>query len=97
MGKVLPGYLSLWTTSMVQKEGVNVVTDAEVKHVERVKGQLVLSLKNGSKVIMVQTFLIKHCLIDSSAVLMVCAQVMKIMLNSASKYKSLMDLMFPQH
>jgi L-2-hydroxyglutarate oxidase LhgO len=56
MGKVLPGYLSLWTTSMVQKEGVNVVTDSEVKHVKRVKDQLVLSLNNGSKVIMVQTF-----------------------------------------
>jgi programmed cell death 8 (apoptosis-inducing factor) len=63
MGKVLPGYLSLWTTNMVQKEGVNVITDAEVKHVERVKDKLVLSLNNGSKVIIVQTFLIKHCVI----------------------------------
>lgn len=55
MGKVLPGYLSLWTTNMVQKEGVNVITNAEVKDVEKVKDQLVLSLNNGSKVIMVRT------------------------------------------
>jgi L-2-hydroxyglutarate oxidase LhgO len=72
MGKVLPGYLSLWTTNMVQKEGVNIITNAEVKDVEKVKDQLVLSLNNGRKVIMVQTFLIQHCTIDSSAVLMVC-------------------------
>jgi hypothetical protein len=97
MGKVLPEYLSSWTTNMVQKEGVNVVTDAEVKHVERAKDQLVLSLNNGNKVIMIQTFLIKICLIYSSAMLMVIyTQVLEIMLNSASKYKSLLDLRFPQ-
>lgn len=56
MGKVLPGYLSLWTTNMVQKEGVNVITNAEVRDVEKVKDQLVLSLNTGSKVIMVRTF-----------------------------------------
>lgn len=53
MDKVLPGYLSLWTTNMVQKEGVNIIANAEVKDVENVKDQLVLTLNNGSKVIMV--------------------------------------------
>jgi programmed cell death 8 (apoptosis-inducing factor) len=51
MGKVLPAYLSLWTTNKVQEEGVNVITNAEVENVENVKDQLVLSLNNGSKVI----------------------------------------------
>ncbi|PNF39781.1 hypothetical protein B7P43_G03498 [Cryptotermes secundus] len=51
MGKVLPGYLNLWTTNMVKKEGVNVITNAEVKDVEKVKDQLVLSLNNGSKIV----------------------------------------------
>jgi L-2-hydroxyglutarate oxidase LhgO len=81
MGKVLPEYLSLWTTNMVQKEGVNVITNAEVKDVEKVKDQLVLSLNNGSKVILVQTFLIKHWLI----------------VLSARKSKPLLNLRFPQH
>jgi programmed cell death 8 (apoptosis-inducing factor) len=53
MGKVLPEYLSLWTTNKLQGEGINVITNAEVGNVENVKGQLVLSLNNGSKVIMV--------------------------------------------
>jgi programmed cell death 8 (apoptosis-inducing factor) len=55
MGKVLPEYLSLWTTNKLKEEGVNLITDAEVEDVENVKDQLVLSLNNGSKVIMV------HC------------------------------------
>ena len=53
MGKVLPEYLSLWTTNMVQEEGVNVIANAEVEKVEKLKDQLVLSLNNGRKVIMV--------------------------------------------
>lgn len=59
MGKVLPGYLSLWTTNMVQEEGVNIIANAEVENVEKVEDQLILSLNNGRKVIMIQTFIIK--------------------------------------
>jgi len=62
MGKVLPGYLSLWTTNMVQEEGVNVIANAEVENVEKVEDQLILSLNNGRKVIMIQTFIIKYYL-----------------------------------
>jgi hypothetical protein len=58
MGKVLPEYLSLWTTNKVKEEGVNIITNAEVENVEKVKDQLVLTLNNGSKVIMVKAFLI---------------------------------------
>lgn len=50
MSKVLPGYLSLWTTNMVQEEGVNVIANAEVENVEKVKDQLILSLNNGRKI-----------------------------------------------
>jgi len=45
---------------MVQEEGVNVIANAEVENVEKVEDQLILSLSNGRKVIMIQTFLIKY-------------------------------------
>lgn len=57
MGKVLPGYLSLWTTNMVQEEGVKVIANAEVENVEKVQDQLILSLNNGRKVIMIHLYL----------------------------------------
>jgi len=44
---------------MVQEEGVNVIANAEVENVEKVEDQLILSLNNGRKVIMIQTFIIK--------------------------------------
>lgn len=53
MGKVLPEYLSLWTANKLKEEGVNVITNAEVEDVKNIKDQLVLSLNNGSKVILV--------------------------------------------
>jgi len=56
MGKVLPGYLSLWTTNMVQEEGVNVIANAEVENIEKVEDQLILSLNNGRKVIRIQAY-----------------------------------------
>ncbi|XP_069678295.1 apoptosis-inducing factor 1, mitochondrial isoform X1 [Periplaneta americana] len=50
MGKVLPEYLSAWTTNKVRDEGVNVITNAEVEDVEFIKDRLVLSLNDGSKI-----------------------------------------------
>lgn len=47
---------------MVQEEGVNVIANTEVENVEKVKDQLILSLNNGRKVIMIQTFIIKYYL-----------------------------------
>ncbi|XP_069842229.1 apoptosis-inducing factor 1, mitochondrial [Dendropsophus ebraccatus] len=50
MGKVLPGYLSNWTTEKVKREGVNVITDAVVKSVTYEKGKLHITLKDGRRV-----------------------------------------------
>jgi len=41
---------------MVQEEGVNVIANAKVENVEKVEDQLILSLHNGRKVIMIQTY-----------------------------------------
>ncbi|XP_057217350.1 apoptosis-inducing factor 1, mitochondrial isoform X2 [Triplophysa rosa] len=50
MGKVLPEYLSNWTTEKVKKEGVNVITDAVVKNVNYKNGKLEIKLKDGRQV-----------------------------------------------
>ncbi|XP_056116034.1 apoptosis-inducing factor 1, mitochondrial isoform X1 [Rhinichthys klamathensis goyatoka] len=47
MGKVLPEYLSNWTTEKVRKEGVNVIPDALVKNVSYKNDQLEIKLKDG--------------------------------------------------
>ncbi|KAK9974769.1 hypothetical protein ABG768_022846 [Culter alburnus] len=47
MGKVLPEYLSNWTTEKVRKEGVNVITDALVKNVSYKNDKLEIKLKDG--------------------------------------------------
>ncbi|TRY80201.1 hypothetical protein DNTS_003430 [Danionella cerebrum] len=47
MGKVLPEYLSNWTTAKVRREGVNVITDAVVKNVTYKNDKLVIKLKDG--------------------------------------------------
>ncbi|KAL4648332.1 apoptosis-inducing factor 1, mitochondrial isoform X2 [Arapaima gigas] len=47
MGKVLPEYLSNWTTEKVRKEGVNVMTEAVVKNVSYQDGKVVIKLKDG--------------------------------------------------
>ncbi|XP_073495763.1 apoptosis-inducing factor 1, mitochondrial [Phyllobates terribilis] len=47
MGKVLPEYLSHWTTDKVTREGVNVISDAVVKSVSYKSGKLHISLKDG--------------------------------------------------
>ncbi|KAM4019615.1 apoptosis-inducing factor 1, mitochondrial isoform 1-T1 [Anomaloglossus baeobatrachus] len=50
MGKVLPEYLSHWTTDKVTREGVNVISDAVVKSVSYKSGKLHISLKDGRQV-----------------------------------------------
>ncbi|XP_073429208.1 apoptosis-inducing factor 1, mitochondrial isoform X2 [Dendrobates tinctorius] len=50
MGKVLPEYLSHWTTDKVKREGVDVISDAVVKSVSYKSGKLHISLKDGRQV-----------------------------------------------
>ncbi|KFP33690.1 hypothetical protein N325_07576, partial [Colius striatus] len=50
MGKVLPEYLSNWTTEKVRKEGVNVMPNAVVKSVSVSGNRLLIKLKDGRKV-----------------------------------------------
>ncbi|XP_054852094.1 apoptosis-inducing factor 1, mitochondrial isoform X2 [Eublepharis macularius] len=50
MGKVLPEYLSNWTTSKVRREGVNVMPNAVVKSVSVSGNRLLIKLKDGRKV-----------------------------------------------
>lgn len=51
MGKVLPEFLSQWTTERVREEGVNVITNTEVQQVDLENNQLKLTLRNGESVI----------------------------------------------
>ncbi|XP_070615939.1 apoptosis-inducing factor 1, mitochondrial [Erythrolamprus reginae] len=50
MGRVLPEYLSNWTTNKVMQEGVNVMTNAIVKSVSLAGDRLLIQLKDGRKV-----------------------------------------------
>ncbi|KAJ8348878.1 hypothetical protein SKAU_G00274670 [Synaphobranchus kaupii] len=50
MGKVLPEYLSNWTTEKVKREGVNVITEALVKNVSFKDGRVEIKLKDGRMV-----------------------------------------------
>nr|CAD7411149.1 unnamed protein product [Timema poppensis] len=50
MGKVLPKYLSRWTTEKVRKEGVNVILNSEVEAVAIDHESLVLTLNSGNKI-----------------------------------------------
>ena len=50
MHKVLPEYLSLWTTEKVANEGVQVISNSEVKDVSLDGKQVSLHLSNGNKV-----------------------------------------------
>ncbi|XP_051791295.1 apoptosis-inducing factor 1, mitochondrial isoform X1 [Erpetoichthys calabaricus] len=50
MGKILPEYLSNWTTEKVKKEGVNVMPDSVVKSVNYENGRLSIKLKDGRMV-----------------------------------------------
>lgn len=47
MGKVLPEYLSNWTTEKVRKEGASIITDAVVKNVSYKNDKLEIKLKDG--------------------------------------------------
>ncbi|XP_066517393.1 apoptosis-inducing factor 1, mitochondrial isoform X4 [Hoplias malabaricus] len=47
MGKVLPEYLSNWTTQKVKKEGVTVLTESVVKKVSFNDGRVEIKLKDG--------------------------------------------------
>ncbi|XP_059483923.1 apoptosis-inducing factor 1, mitochondrial [Neocloeon triangulifer] len=48
MGKVLPEYLSQWTTNKVRNEGVEVISEAFVTGVSLDKGKLAIKLNNGN-------------------------------------------------
>lgn len=50
MGKILPEYLSLWTTEQVIKEGVNVVPHAEVTGIKLENKKVQINLSNGKSV-----------------------------------------------
>ncbi|XP_013992949.1 apoptosis-inducing factor 1, mitochondrial isoform X1 [Salmo salar] len=47
MGKVLPEYLSNWTTAKVKSEGVTIITEALVKAVSFKDGKVEIKLKDG--------------------------------------------------
>lgn len=51
MGKVLPEYLSKWTTDRVRDEGVNVITNTEVQQIDLVSDQVKLTLRDGKSII----------------------------------------------
>lgn len=52
MGKVLPAYLSTWTTNKVKEEGVNVLTKSQVVEVKPFNGdQVQLMLSNGKSIV----------------------------------------------
>ncbi|XP_074064553.1 apoptosis-inducing factor 1, mitochondrial [Macrotis lagotis] len=50
MGKILPEYLSNWTTEKVRQEGVKVIPSAVVQSVGVKSGKLLIKLKDGRKV-----------------------------------------------
>lgn len=51
MGKILPEYLSKWTSDQVKEEGVNVLPDAQIKEAEVVDKKLKLTLLDGRVVL----------------------------------------------
>lgn len=51
MGKVLPNYLSQWTTDKIRSENVNIYNSATIKEVSIEKNKLALQLSDGQKVI----------------------------------------------
>ena len=50
MGRVLPRYLSQWTTDKVKAEGVQVLPNSQVTKAALDGDKIVLSLQNGSEV-----------------------------------------------
>jgi programmed cell death 8 (apoptosis-inducing factor) len=51
MGRVLPKYLSQWTTDKVKAEGVQVLPNSQVTKATLDGEKIVLSLQNGQEVI----------------------------------------------
>lgn len=52
MGKVLPEFLSKWTTERVREEGVNVIPNTELQSAELVNNnQVKLTLRDGKSVV----------------------------------------------
>lgn len=51
MGKILPQYLSQWSTERVKEEGVNVIPNTEVKNVEMDNGKVKLNLLNSKSLL----------------------------------------------
>lgn len=51
MGKVLPEYLSQWTTEKIREEGVNVIAKSVVQKVYSEGNSVVLALNNGEKIV----------------------------------------------
>ncbi|KAL9971677.1 hypothetical protein ACROYT_G017875 [Oculina patagonica] len=50
MGRVLPKYLTEWTTNKVRKEGVDVIPNSTVEHVSFRGGRVNLRLNNGNEI-----------------------------------------------
>lgn len=50
MDRVLPKYLSQWTTQKVKGEGVQVLPNAQVQSAALEDGKVVLTLQNGQQV-----------------------------------------------
>uniref|UniRef100_A0A336MRZ4 CSON005499 protein n=1 Tax=Culicoides sonorensis TaxID=179676 RepID=A0A336MRZ4_CULSO len=57
MGKILPEYLSKWTTDRVKEEGVNVMASTEIKSAEVQDKKLKLELNDG------RTLLVDHAIV----------------------------------
>ncbi|XP_050726650.1 apoptosis-inducing factor 1, mitochondrial-like [Eriocheir sinensis] len=52
MGRILPEYLSKWTTEKVKSEGVSVITDSAVQDIKKTEdGKLSLSLNTGKEIV----------------------------------------------
>ncbi|XP_076309307.1 apoptosis inducing factor [Tachypleus tridentatus] len=51
MGKILPEYLSQWTTDKVKSEGVHVIPNTSVKAVSSKNKRLILHLNNGQELL----------------------------------------------
>lgn len=51
MGKVLPEFLSKWTTERVREEGVNVIPSTEIQSVDLINDQVQLTVHDGKTVL----------------------------------------------
>lgn len=51
MGKVLPEFLSKWTTERIREQGVNVIPNTEVQNIDLLNNQVQLTLKNGETIL----------------------------------------------